>query len=338
MIELAAEYTTPADPIAIVAVADVAARPYIGYGDDPITVRVRDRLADLFGPCAVQLVTNGSAANVVALASVLRPWEAVICSDYAHIAVDEAGDVERFTGAQLLTVETKGRLLDPTDVERAVAHDNRPHNTRPRVVSITNATERGELYTAEHTAAIGEVAHRHGLLLHVDGARFANAVVALGLDPVALTLHAGVDLLSLGFTKNGGLFGDAVISFRSELFENADYVTKQAMQLVSRGAVLAASADALLTDDRWLANARHANAMATRLANGVRDVVALQSEPRINQVFAQLRVAQAAALHQVAHFYDWPGQPGLVRWVTSHASTEAEIDGFVAAVRAEVGS
>ena len=334
MIELAAEYTTPADPVAIAAVADAAAAGHPGYGDDPITARLRARLTAVFGPCSAHVVTNGSAANAVALASVLRPWESVICTDYAHIAVDEAGDVERFVGSRLVTIATAGCLIDPSDVERAVAHVDRPHNSRPRVVSITNATERGEVYPAEHVRAIAEVAHRHDLLLHMDGARFANAVVALGVEPRALTVDAGVDLLSLGFTKNGGLFGDVVLAFSPGLLDDGDYVVKQAMQLASRGAVVAASADALLADDRWLGNARHANAMAARLAAGVRGLVPLQSEPQINQVFAQCGVELAKALHQVAHFYDWPGQPGLVRWVTSHATTEAEVDQFVELVRA----
>lgn len=333
MIDLAAEYTAPADPVAIDGVARVAAEAFHGYGADPVTERVRQHFRRMFGACDVTLATNGSAANVVALAAALQPYDTVLCTDYAHIAVDEAGDVERFTGAKLLPVVLGARRLEPADVVAALEHDNRPHRSRVRVVSLTNATERGEVYPVDEVRAIADVAHAHGLLVHMDGARLANAVASVDVDVRVLTKDAGVDLLTFGFTKNGGLYGDAVISFVPGLFDEVDYVTKQAMQLASRGAVMAASIDALLEGDRWLANARHANAMARRLADAVRDVVELAAEPAINQVFARTGVRLAEQLHEVAHFYDWPGEPGLVRWVTSHATTEADIDAFAASVR-----
>ncbi|MFZ4585227.1 MAG: threonine aldolase family protein [Acidimicrobiia bacterium] len=333
MIDLAAEYVTPADPVAIEAVARVAAEAHHGYGADPVTERVRARLRELVGECDVQLVTNGSAANVVALAAAVRPYDSIICTEYAHIAVDEAGDVERFTGAKLLPIVVAPGRLTPDHVAAAVEFDNRPHRSRPRVVSITNATERGDVYSAGEVQAIAEVAHAHDVFLHMDGARLANAAAALDVDVRALTRDAGVDVLTFGFTKNGGLFGDAVVSFVPGLFDDADYVVKQAMQLVSRGALLAASIDALLEGDRWLANARHANRMARRLADSVRDVVHLAGEPKINQVFARFDPAVVPKLLEAAYFYEWPGEPGLVRWVTSHATTEAEVDSFASMVR-----
>ena len=312
----------------------------LAYGSDAWTRSATKRFQDLFGaPVEVFFVWCGTGANVVALQSLLQPWDAVVCSDVAHIAVDECGAPERFTGAKLLTVPRPDGKLRPEDIERSQAGRGDEHHSQARVVSITQSTECGTLYSPAELAALGEAARAHGMRLHLDGARIANAVAALGCDVRAVTVDAGVDVMSFGGTKNGMMYGEAVVYFDPALAANARFIRKQATQLPSKMRYVAAQFDALLTDDLWLHNARHANVMARFLADAVRDIpaVALTREPAVNSVFATIPAAAIAALQERSFFWPWDESIHEVRWMTSFDTTTEDIDAFATLLREELG-
>ncbi|HEV2813339.1 MAG TPA: aminotransferase class I/II-fold pyridoxal phosphate-dependent enzyme [Solirubrobacteraceae bacterium] len=301
------------------------------YGDDAWTERVRDRLRAELGGDAF-LVFNGTGANVVALRAMCRPWEGVVCADTAHLNVDEGGAPERVGGIKLLTVPTPDGKLTPDLVEPRLVRFGDEHAVQPRVVSITQSSELGTLYTREEVAALAAQAREHGLLLHVDGARLTNAAAALGSS---LGEAAGeADAISFGGTKAGLMFGEAIVLRRPELSEAAVYLRKQSMQLASKMRFVAAQFEALLEGERWRAAAGHANAMARRLADAVGDAVTITQPVEANAVFALVAPERAAKLREEWFFYTWDESTGEVRWMCSWDTTEEDIDAFAAAVRA----
>jgi threonine aldolase len=307
----------------------------VSYGDDPWTARAHDLLRQHFGETAEPfLVFNGTGANVCVLRAALKPWEAVICTDTAHIAVDEGGAPEWLTGSKLITQSTPDGKLTPALVERAAVRLGDQHAVQPRLVSITQSTELGTLYAVEEIAALVETAHRLGLLVHVDGARLANAAAALDLPLRAFTTDVGVDAVSFGGTKNGLVVGEAVVLLNPVLRPGFEWIRKQSMQLSSKTRFLAAGFTALLEDDLWLRSARHANAMASRLAAGVGalDGVRVTQPVQANGVFAVLPPQVTAALQADWPFYVWDEHTGEVRWMCAWDHTEAEVYAFVAAV------
>ncbi len=312
----------------------------LAYGGDACTARVEDRFRDLFGrDVTTALVWGGTGANVVALQSLLRPWQAVICSESAHIAVDECGAPERFTGAKLIDLPTPDGKLAPEQITEQIHLLGDEHHVQPAVVSITQSTESGTLYTAEEVAAISETAHRHGLTVHLDGARIANATAALGATVDALrsvTVDAGVDVISFGGTKAGMMYGEAVIFIDPTLGADVRFIRKQAGQLPSKMRYVAAQFEALLTDNLWIELASSANAMAARLATEVGGVdgVELTRPPAVNSVFARLPRPAIEALQSWSFFWDWDHHVDEVRWMTSWATTADDIARFVAGVRA----
>ena len=255
----------PAVLDAIVAANAGSAAP---YGADPWTARAVARVRELFGAddAEVLFTYGGTGANVVALQSVLAPHEAIICPASAHLNTDECGAAERFTGAKLIDVPTEDGKLTPEHIRPLLRGAHGEHNVQPAVVAISQVTELGTVYTIGEIAALAEFAHAHGLLLFVDGARLANAAASLGRSPREMTTEAGVDALTFGGTKNGLLYGEAVVFLRPELARRARFARKQAGQLASKMRFVSAQFDALLTDDLWLDNARRANGMAARLA------------------------------------------------------------------------
>ncbi|MBK5286962.1 MAG: aminotransferase class V-fold PLP-dependent enzyme, partial [Acidimicrobiia bacterium] len=280
----------------------------LAYGSDPWTARVTERFRELFGaPVEVCLVWGGTGANVVALQSLLSPWDAVVCSEQAHIAVDECGAPERFTGAKLLSFRTVDGKLTPEQITASQVGRGDEHHSQATVVSITQSTECGTLYTPDEIKALTEVAHALGMKVHLDGARIANAVAALGCDVRAVTIDAGIDVVSFGGTKNGMMYGEAVVYLDPALGTNARFIRKQATQLPSKMRFVAAQFEALLAEGRWLANAGHANAMAVRLADAVRDIpgVDLTREPVVNSVFARLPPAAIPRLQERSFFWMW---------------------------------
>lgn len=326
-------------PEVLDALAAANVGPALAYGDDPWTRRAEQALRELFdAPVESLFCWGGTGANVVGLASVLQPWQAVLTTDSAHIVTDECGAPARFTGSTITPIPARDGKLAPTDLAPYLQWLSSEHHPQPAVVSITQATEMGTLYTVDEIGAICEAAHARGLVVHLDGARIANAVVALDTDVPTMLRDTGVDLLTFGLTKDGAMYGETVVYLRPELAERAVYARKQAGQLSSKTRYIAAQVLALLEGDLWLTNAGHANAMATRLAKAVQDVpgVEVPTPPAVNAVFARVPGAAIAPLQEWSFFWEWDLDACLVRWMTSFATTEQDIDRFVAGVRAIV--
>jgi threonine aldolase len=325
-----------AHPDVLAAVAEANADHAVSYGDDPWTARAKAVLRDHFGAEADPwLVFNGTAANVLALGALCRTWEAVITPATSHLHVDEAGAPERLAGVKLLTVPTPDGKLRPDDVLRSLDRIGDEHAIQPRVVSIANTTELGSVYTVDEVRALAETAHAHDLFLHVDGARLANAAVALGASLRDITTDAGVDVTSFGATKLGALGVEALVFLRP-LDPAMKWRRKQHAQLASKMRFLSAQVVALLEGDLWSRCATQANAMAQRLADGVDGVpgVTLSRRPQANALFAVLEPPEAVeALRERFRFYTWDESTGEVRWMCAWDTTEDDVDAFVAAVR-----
>lgn len=306
------------------------------YGHDPYTEQVFELFRSHFGPeASTWLVFNGTAANVLGLQAVTKPHQAVICADGAHINVDECGAPERLTGCKLIPVATPDGKLRPADLPRLLGGIGDEHRVQPRVVSITQSTELGTVYSVAEVKALAETAHRHGLLLHMDGARLANAAVSLGVPFRAFTTDAGVDLLSFGGTKNGLMGAEAIVLLRAGLDAEMPFIRKQGMQLASKMRFLAVQFIALLGGDLWRRNAEHANRMARLLADGVRGVpgISLTQPVEANGVFARVPAEHIPALQEHAYFLVWNAETSEVRWMTAWDTTEDDVRRFVDAVR-----
>ncbi len=304
------------------------------YDGDALSASLDASFSTLFETAVRALwVPTGTAANALALAALCPPYRGILCHKDAHIQNDEAGAPEFYTGgAKLLLAEGPGAKLTPeTAVSRLDEIANDVHRTQAAAISITNATEYGRSYTASEVAAIGALARQRGLRLHMDGARFANAVVHTGDSPANLTWRAGVDILSFGFVKNGGLSAEALILFDTSLADELLVRRKRAGHLLSKGRYLAAQLLALLEEDRWLTNARAANAGAGTLAAAAAGRLIHPVEA--NEVFAAMSPHEAARLRaQGFDFYDWA--PGEVRFVVSWDQPQEEIDALAKALAA----
>ena len=316
------------------AAIQAANRLDTAYDGDGWSRLLNTVFSELFGTEVEALwVSTGTAANSLALAALCPPHGQIVCHRDSHVQNDECGAPEFYThGAKLLLGEGEGAKLDPATLEALLAtvRDD-VHQVQPAALSITNATEYGLVYTPDETAALGELCRRHGLGFHVDGARFANAVASLGCAPADLSWKAGVDALSFGFTKNGGLSAEMLILFRPELAAATHYRRKRGGHLLSKGRYLAAQILAMLEGEVWLRNARAANGAASRLAEAAgADRLVLPVEA--NEVFIRVSADEAAALRAKGFdFYDWG--PGEARLVTSWDSDPEAIDALAAAIR-----
>lgn len=309
------------------------------YGNDPWTERAEELFRHHFGPDARAFpVFNGSGANVAALDALTRSFEAVICTDVAHMHVDECGAPERIAGTKLYTVATEHGKLSPADVGRWEGRRGDDHHAQQRVVSITQATELGTVYTPAETRAIADAAHALKMLVHVDGARIANAAASLDAPLRELTTDAGVDVVSFGATKNGLAFGDAVVFLRPELADGFEFVRKQLGQLASKMRFVSAQLIALLEGELWLRNAGHANEMAQRLAAAVsgHEGVEIVHPTEANGVFAQLpRPAIDTLLAELEGdppFHVWDEERNVVRLMCAWDTTPDDVDAFAGAV------
>ncbi|MBG0816180.1 low specificity L-threonine aldolase [Planomonospora sp. ID82291] len=310
------------------------------YGDDVYTEALQEVFRAHFGPAAQAWpVFNGTGANVVALRAMTAHWEAVVCAESAHIHTDEGGAPERTAGLKLLPVAAPDGKLTPELVDRQAWGFGDEHRAQPKVVSITQTTELGTLYTPEEIRAVCEHAHGLGMLVHLDGARITNAAAALDVPLRAFTADAGVDVLSFGGTKAGMMFGEAVVVLNPDAVRGLRYLRKSAMQLASKMRFVSVQFEALLAGDLWLRNARTANAMARRLADAVRDLpgVEIPRPVEANAVFAILPRDATERLQKRFRFYTWNEAVGEVRWMTAFDTTEADVDAFAAAVAEEVG-
>jgi threonine aldolase len=307
-----------------------------GYGHDAWTERVQGRFREHFGEAAQAFpVFNGTAANVLALRAACRPWHAAICAETAHLNVDEGGAPEAIAGVKLLPLAgIDGKLTPELIAGPALARRGDEHQVQARVVSISQSTELGTVYSVEEVAALADAAHAHGLVLHVDGARLSNAAAALELPLRALTTDVGVDIISFGGTKNGLLGAEAVVFLSPALAEGFLYLRKQSLQLASKMRFLSAQLDALLTDELYRRLAAHANAMAARLAAAVGPLsgITITRPVDANAVFAILPPGVAERLQENFAFYVWDERSGEVRWMCSWDTTAEDVDAFAAAV------
>ena len=335
MRNFASDNYAPAHPDVLAAIAEANSGPAKPYGADPWTARAEELLRAHLGEQAQSfLVFNGTGANVLCFRALCRPWESVVCAATAHVNVDEGGAPERIAGVKLHALPTPDGKLTPELVAPLLWRNGDEHAVQPRVVSVTQSSELGTRYSPDELAALADFAHEHGMLLHVDGARLANAAAGLGVPLRAVATDAGVDALSFGATKNGVLLGEAVVFLRPELADGLPYLRKQTLQLASKGRYLAAQMIALLEGDLWRRNAAHANAMAARLASAVADVpgVRITQAVEANAVFAVIAPAATAALQRDFHFYVWDEPAGEVRWMCSWDTTSGDVDAFVAAI------
>lgn len=312
---------------------------FISYGDDPHTEAARAKFRSVFGDDSETFfVYNGTGANVTSLAAAAAPFQAVICTETAHINVDECGAVQRFIGCRLLTVKTEDGKLTPDLTKPLLGVLGVEHHSQPAVLSITQSTEVGTVYTLEELKDLTGFAHSMGLTVHMDGARIANAAASLGVSLKAMTTDAGIDILSFGGTKNGLMFGEAVIILNKRLAESFKYIRKQAAQLASKMRYIAAQFDALLTDDLWLQNAKQANAMANLLAREIGTIPGIEIvyPVQANAVFVRLPKDAAARLLEKYFFYPWDEEAGVYRWMTSFDMNEEDVYSFIEAVRAAI--
>lgn len=332
----ASDNAAGASPFVLDALREANEGPALAYGEDAWTARAVEAFRDLFGlPVEVLFCWGGTGANVVGLASVLHPWQSVITVDTAHIVVDECGAPARFTGATVTPVAGVDGKLVADAVRPFLAWQGTVHHPQPRVLSVSQVTEMGTVYSPDELAALAELAHAHDLVLHVDGARIANAVAASGVSIRELIVEPGCDVLTFGLTKNGALYGEAVVYLRPELAAHAALVRKQAGQLPSKARFVAAQALALLDGDRWLANARHANDLAVRLAAEVSTIpsVEVPRAPEANAVFARIPWDRLDDLQRWSFFWPWDPSASLVRWMTSFATTPDDVATFATGIR-----
>ena len=335
--------TSGVSPSIMKALADANIGTASGYGADPITERVTKRIAEIFErEVTVFPVATGTAANSLALATVTPNWGVIYCHEGAHIATDECGAPEFYTGGgSLIRIPGEHGKLAPADIEARIVGAGRVHNTQPAAISLSQATETGGVYTPAQLAAISEIAKRHKLAVHVDGARFANAVAALGCSPADLTWRSGIDILSLGATKNGAMAAEAVIYFGTAHTEDFGYRRKRGGHLFSKMRYLSAQLDAYLADDLWLRNARQANATAAKLGAGLAAIkgISLLYPVEANEVFVTLPAATMKALEAEGFLFYPCGKstPPCIRLVTSFQTAEAHVDAFIAAAKKHAG-
>lgn len=335
--DFASDNTAGVHPDVLAALAAANGGHVPAYGDDAYTAAALDKFREHFGARAeAYFVFCGTGANVLALAAATRPYQAVICTDCAHIHVDECGATERFAGCKLMPISAPRGKLTLSALARCLERAGDEHAVQPHVLSITEGTEYGTVYTADEIAELSEWAHGHGLVVHMDGARLANAAASLGVELRAISVDAGVDLLSFGGTKNGLMYGEALLCFEPALAADMRFLRKQSTQLASKMRFIAAQFSVLLSDDLWRRNAAHANRMARRLAIAVSDIpgVRLTQPVQANAVFVSLPRAVIVTLQKDYHFYMWDEANGEVRWMTAFDTHEEDVDAFATAVRA----
>ncbi len=323
-------------PEVLKAIADANVEHALAYGDDEYCARVEKLFKQHFGEQAVvSFVFNGTGANTMAIDAMVRSHEAVICAETAHVNVDECGAPQRIVGCRLLTVDTPDGKLTPELVMTRMHGFGFEHHSQPKAITITQSTELGTLYTISEIKALAKLAHEHNMYLHMDGARLANAAVALNCTFKEMTTDAGVDVVSFGGTKNGLMIGESVVFLNHELAKDYKYRRKQGLQLCSKMRFLAVQFEAYFMDELWRRNAEHSNKMAQLLYNKVKDIpqVKVVYPVQVNGVFAQLPRTVWTELQKQYFFYDWDLDKDVVRWMCSFDTTEEDINNFVDALK-----
>lgn len=302
------------------------------YGNDEWTERAIGKFKEHFGEdIDVYFVYNGTGANVSGLSAITQSYNSIICSDLAHINVDESTAPEKFTGCKLITIATKDGKIYPDEIEARIQRLDDQHHPQAKVISISQVTEYGTVYTIDEIKRISQVAKKFDLLLHMDGSRIANAAVSLKREFREFTLNAGVDVLSFGGTKNGLMFGEAVVFFNTTHFAPFKFIRKQSMQLHSKMRFIGAQFEALLTNDLWRANASHSNMMAKRLEAELRKLTHIEITRNVdaNSIFAIMPPAAIAEMQKEFFFYVWNERINEVRLMCSFDTTEDDVHRFV---------
>jgi threonine aldolase len=332
----ASDNNAPVHPAIMEAIVKVNEDDFVSYGDDPYTEEAEAIFRKHFGgDSKVYFVFNGTGANVSAISHLIRPWQAIMCAQTAHINHDECGAPEKFTGSKVLTVPSEDGKLKTSQLEPFLHSLGFEHHAQPGLISITQATELGMVYTSGEIEEIARFAHQNDFLLHVDGARISNAAAALGLSFREMITDTGVDVLSFGGTKNGLLLGEAVVFLNPELAKGFEYVRKQSMQLASKMRYISAQFSAHLSGDLWLKTASHANRMAALLGQKIREIpqIKISRQVQTNAVFAIIPPEIIKPLQEKYFFYVWNESMNEVRWMTHHNTQEDDIDGFVETIK-----
>jgi threonine aldolase len=333
---LASDNWSGVHPEVIAAIAAVNSGHVPSYGHDLHTARATEKLRGVFGEQAeIFFVFSGTGANVLSLQTLTQPFNTVICAETAHVYTSECGAPEKQTGCKLSPVPTSDGKIDRDGVMRYLHGFGDDHAVQPAAVSISQATEYGVVYSPDEIRLLAAFVHEHGLKLHMDGARLANAAAHLGVSLRAISADAGVDVLSFGGTKNGMIAGEAVVFFDPDLAKNFPYRRMQGMQLSSKMRFIAAQFDALFTNDLWLRSASQANSMAVRLGEGITNLPGCMLTQRVqaNEVFATLPREHIAALQEACYFHVWDEEIAEARFVCSFDTTESDVDEFLVAAR-----
>jgi threonine aldolase len=332
-------------PEVLQAIADANEGHQVSYGEDDYTTRLTEVIRENFGPQAeVFPVFNGTGANVLSLTAMMPRWGAVICSSLAHIHTDEGGAPERVSGLKLFTVPHHEGKITPEDIAIEAFGFGDEHRAQPAVVSITQSSELGTVYTPAEIRAIADYTHHHGMLLHMDGARLWNAAASLNLPFSAFTKDAGVDVVSLGGTKNGLIGAEAIVVINPDAVEGLIYLRKMSMQLSSKMRFVSAQLLALFENDLGIRSATHANTMArhlrdaldNRIASGAVSGLRFSAPTDANAIFAVLKPEVSDRIRKTFRFYDWDRAAGEVRWMCSFDTTEADIEAFVETITTEL--
>lgn len=326
-------------PHVMAAIAAANHGHVVAYGDDPFTERAVAAFQKHFGKDTdVYFVFGGTGANVLGLKAATEPYHAVICAETAHINVDECGAPEKFTGCKLLSLPTKDGKITVEQMRPFIDVMGFEHHVQPRVISVSQSTEMGTVYPPRELQALSNFAHEHGMLLHMDGARIANAAASLGLNFKDITAEIGVDVLSFGGAKNGMMYGEAVVFFDRSLAKDFKYTRKQGTHLPSKMRFISAQFEALLSNDLWRKNATHANRMAQTLAGELGKIPSIEITQKVeaNGVFARLPKKYVPLLQKQSFFYVWNEETSEVRFMTSFDTTEDDIRDFLALIRKTV--
>ncbi len=323
-------------PDIIKAITEVNIGDAKAYGEDDYTKTADEKFREHFGKeVEAYFVFNGTAANALALRAITESFHSIICADVAHINVSECNAVEKFTGCKLITIPSKDGKITIDQVKKHMHVIGEQHSAQPKVISITQATEFGRIYTKNEIEDLADFTHKNNMFLHMDGARLSNAAAALNLSLKELTKDAGVDILSFGGTKNGVMCVEAVILFNKELSKNFKYIRKQGMQLASKMRFISAQFIALLSNNLWLNNAKHANEMAKFLESKIKDIkeIKITQNVETNSIFATIPKESIQLLLEKYFFYIWDEETSEVRWMTSFDTTKEEIIDFANYIR-----
>lgn len=328
-----------AHPDILKAVIEANQGHQVAYGEDSITQQAEEKFKVHFGDdIKVFFVFNGTAANVLSMQAAVRSYNAIICSDYAHAFMDECGAVEKFTGSQMIIIPSKDGKIYPEQLTSLLFDIGDEHRAQPKLITITQPTEYGVLYTQEEIKSMANFAHKHNMILHMDGARLCNAAAALECELADLTKNAGVDILSFGGTKNGMMFGEAIVFFNTKLARDFKFIRKQGMQLGSKMRYISAQFIPFLSNDLWKNNANNANKMAKKLAGKIKKFpqITITQQVDVNMIFAKLPRKVIDRLRQKTRFYIVNDEQNIIRWMTSYDTSEEDVNQFVQLIEQEM--